>query len=125
MEDDLNTPQALTDIHALTRAGVIAGFSRLGDSYLAPPQEIKSSSAKLRGCLRLLGVGRVCEPDWNRPSAALDDARRKEVESSISHRNKARAAKNWAESDRIRDELEVMGIVLKDNKDGTTTWEVK
>jgi cysteinyl-tRNA synthetase len=28
------------------------------------------------------------------------------------------------ESDRIRDELAAMGIVLKDNKDGTTTWEV-
>ena len=35
----------------------------------------------------------------------------------------ARAAKNWAESDRIRDELAAMGIALKDNKDGTTTWE--
>ncbi|MGQ0485582.1 MAG: CysS/YqeB C-terminal domain-containing protein, partial [Hyphomicrobiales bacterium] len=37
----------------------------------------------------------------------------------------ARKAKNWAESDRIRGELGRMGIVLKDNKDGTTTWEVK
>ena len=37
----------------------------------------------------------------------------------------ARASKNWAESDRIRDELAAMGIALKDNKDGTTTWEVK
>jgi cysteinyl-tRNA synthetase len=36
----------------------------------------------------------------------------------------ARAAKNWAESDRIRDELAAMGIAVKDNKDGTTTWEV-
>jgi cysteinyl-tRNA synthetase len=33
-------------------------------------------------------------------------------------------AKNWAESDRIRDELAAMGIAVKDNKDGTTTWEV-
>ena len=32
---------------------------------------------------------------------------------------------NWAESDRIRDELAAMGVALKDNKDGTTTWEVK
>ena len=43
----------------------------------------------------------------------------------ISARNAARASKNWAESDRIRDELAAMGIALKDNKDGTTTWEVK
>jgi cysteinyl-tRNA synthetase len=37
----------------------------------------------------------------------------------------ARAAKNWKESDRIRDELAAMGIAFKDNKDGKTTWEVK
>lgn len=47
------------------------------------------------------------------------------VEDQISLRLAARAAKNWAESDRIRDELAAQGIVLKDNKDGTTTWEVK
>ena len=43
----------------------------------------------------------------------------------ISNRLEARKAKNWAESDRIRDELAAMGIAIKDNKDGTTSWEVK
>jgi cysteinyl-tRNA synthetase len=43
----------------------------------------------------------------------------------IEARNAARAAKNWAEADRIRDELAAMGVVLKDNKNGTTTWEVR
>jgi cysteinyl-tRNA synthetase len=47
------------------------------------------------------------------------------VNSLITTRLAARAAKNWAESDRIRDELAAMGVALKDNKDGTTTWEVK
>jgi cysteinyl-tRNA synthetase len=42
----------------------------------------------------------------------------------IKDRLKARAAKDWTESDRIRDDLAGIGIVLKDNKDGTTTWEV-
>jgi cysteinyl-tRNA synthetase len=42
----------------------------------------------------------------------------------LSARSTARAQKNWAESDRIRDELAAMGVALKDNKDGTTTWEV-
>ncbi|MGI8854043.1 MAG: cysteine--tRNA ligase [Methyloceanibacter sp.] len=41
----------------------------------------------------------------------------------IAERLAARKAKNWAESDRIRDELAAMGVVLKDSKDGTT-WEV-
>jgi cysteinyl-tRNA synthetase len=51
------------------------------------------------------------------------------VETLIAARLAARAAKNWAESDRIRDELAAMGIALKDGKgpDGApvTTWEVK
>jgi cysteinyl-tRNA synthetase len=37
----------------------------------------------------------------------------------------ARAAKDWKESDIIRDKLERMGVTIKDNKDGTTSWEVK
>jgi cysteinyl-tRNA synthetase len=41
----------------------------------------------------------------------------------IAARKAARAAKNWAESDRIRDELLGLGVAVKDNKDGTTTWE--
>ncbi len=51
------------------------------------------------------------------------------VEALIAARLDARRAKNFAESDRIRDELAVMGIQLKDGKDAdgqpTTTWEVK
>ncbi len=43
----------------------------------------------------------------------------------ITARLEARRTKNWAESDRIRDELSSMGITIKDNKDGTTSWEVR
>ena len=43
----------------------------------------------------------------------------------IAARFDARKAKDWKESDRIRDELDAMGVAIKDNKDGTTTWEVK
>jgi cysteinyl-tRNA synthetase len=47
------------------------------------------------------------------------------VQSKISDRLAARAVKDWKESDSIRDELAAMGIFIKDNKDGTTSWEVK
>jgi cysteinyl-tRNA synthetase len=43
----------------------------------------------------------------------------------INDRLLARHNKNWKESDRIRDELDAMGIGIKDNKDGTTSWEVE
>jgi cysteinyl-tRNA synthetase len=47
----------------------------------------------------------------------------RKVNSLVATRTAARKAKNFAESDRIRDELSAMGVVLKDSKDGTT-WEV-
>jgi cysteinyl-tRNA synthetase len=47
-----------------------------------------------------------------------------EIEAAIAARKAARAAKDFAMSDRIRDELLARGIVLKDGPDGTT-WEVK
>jgi cysteinyl-tRNA synthetase len=50
----------------------------------------------------------------------VDEAK---VTSLIDARTAARKAKNFKESDRIRDELAAMGVVLKDSKDGTT-WEI-
>jgi cysteinyl-tRNA synthetase len=43
----------------------------------------------------------------------------------IAARLEARKARDWAASDRIRDELAMLGVAIKDNKDGTTSWEVK
>ncbi len=45
------------------------------------------------------------------------------VEALIAARKEARARKDWAESDRIRDALTELGVSVKDNKDGTTTWD--
>ena len=46
------------------------------------------------------------------------------IESLIAARKVARENKNWAESDRIRDELAAMNVMIKDSKEGTT-WEIK
>jgi cysteinyl-tRNA synthetase len=47
------------------------------------------------------------------------------IEKLVAERSAARAAKNWAESDRIRDELAAMGVELEDHKDRPTTWKMK
>ena len=44
-----------------------------------------------------------------------------DIDALIEARNQARQDKNWAEADRIRDEIDAMGIVLED-KDGKTIW---
>ena len=47
-----------------------------------------------------------------------------EIEAIVAARATARAARNWTESDRLRDLLASLGVVIKDSKDGTT-WEFK
>jgi cysteinyl-tRNA synthetase len=99
LADDLNTPLALASLHEL-------------------------DAADLDGALKLMGVDARAYARWvaEETKQSVDAA---QVATLIDARLSARAAKNWAESDRIRDELAAMGVALKDNKDGTTTWEVK
>ncbi len=92
--DDLNTPQAITELHAMHKNGDLA---------------------KLAPALHVLGLRRPAN------QIKVDNG---SVDKLVAARNAARRAKNFKESDRLRDELVKMGVVLKDNKDGTTTWEV-
>ena len=45
-----------------------------------------------------------------------------EIDALVAARNAARAAKDWAEADRVRDELNARGIVVEDTADGGTSW---
>ena len=95
--DDLNTPKALAELHALNG---------------------ESDRAALGSTLSALGFsGRPVDPKATDVDAVA-------VQERIDLRLAARAARNWAESDRIRDELKGMGVQLKDNKDGTTSWNI-
>jgi cysteinyl-tRNA synthetase len=100
--DDLNTPQAITELNRL--------FDR-------------KEAGLLKGSCRFLGVD-VDSVDLNamlrEKRGDIDEA---QVERLIEARNAARKARNFKESDRIRDELAAMGVVVKDSKDGTT-WEI-
>ena len=74
-----------------------------------------SDKSQLAASLRALGFTQ--RPESKRQ---IDSGK---VESLIAARNDARKSKNFKESDRIRDELAAMGVVIKDSKDGTT-WEI-
>jgi cysteinyl-tRNA synthetase len=103
LADDLNTPKMIAELHALDSGG-----------------ETRDLVANLRA-LGFLAASREAWEARKRAAIRVDPA---QVEALIASRKDARAAKNWTESDRIRDELAGLGVVLKDNKDGTTTWEV-
>jgi cysteinyl-tRNA synthetase len=117
--DDLNTPKAFARLHALSVEANSKGSSA------------NAAKLSLRASLSLLGIkGWVGRKGWSIGATMLTSAADKEtIDTLITARNAARAAKNWAESDRIRDELVAMGIQLKDGKDEAgnpiTTWEVK
>ena len=98
---------------------------------LAALHELRSEAAKgakpaaacLKASAQLVGLLQSTPSAWEafrRSSLAVDEG---QVVSLIEARNAARKVKNFKESDRIRDELAAMGVVLKDTKDGTT-WEI-
>jgi cysteinyl-tRNA synthetase len=78
------------------------------------------SEEELAGGLAVLGFS--SNPEHIAAKSPVDVT---EIARAIEARNAARKARNFKASDRIRDELEAQGIVLKDNSDGTTNWEVK
>jgi cysteinyl-tRNA synthetase len=105
LTDDLNTPEAVARLH------------RLGGQASAP--ERLKTSANLLGLLQ--------QPRSERQAIALSETKidAAEINAIVAERAQARAARDWAESDRLRDRLAALGVAIKDNKDGTTTWERK
>jgi cysteinyl-tRNA synthetase len=73
--------------------------------------------------LRILGFLSETAAQWKGRKQQASGVDANQVDSLISARTAARARKDFRESDRIRDELAAMGVVIKDSKEGTT-WEI-
>jgi cysteinyl-tRNA synthetase len=73
--------------------------------------------------LQLLGLLSESAAQWKSRKQQASGLDAKKIDDLISDRTAARARKDFKESDRIRDELAVMGVVIKDSKEGTT-WEI-
>src|SRR5690554_723404 len=113
MNDDFNTPQACAVLFDMVRE-----INRLKAS---DENAAAALAARLRQLAEVLGVLQLEVDDFLLAGAAGDRPAAAEVEALIAQRLAAREAKNWAESDRIRDELAERGVILEDSK-GTTTW---
>jgi cysteinyl-tRNA synthetase len=108
LADDLNTPHTIAVLHGL-RNGAASGTERDRSQFAAS--------------LRLLGFLAESAVEWQHRKQQASGVDAKRVDGLIADRTAARARKDFKESDRIRDELAAMGVVLKDSKEGTT-WEI-
>jgi cysteinyl-tRNA synthetase len=100
--DDLNTPKAIAEIHAMKGA---------------------AGKKSLAGTLAFLGFRPEEFAAWRKATAPEPCIPPAEIESLLAQRLHARKTKNFAEADRIRDHLTAQGIAIKDGPEGST-WEV-
>jgi cysteinyl-tRNA synthetase len=119
--DDLNTPKAIAELHGLINPPAA------GTSVTRTKDEAR---ALLKASAKPLGLLRMTASEWKAVRTAGVTVDVAKVEAMIAARLQARRERNFAESDRIRDEIGAMGLTLKDTKDPATgeivtTWEIK
>ncbi|MGD9153290.1 MAG: cysteine--tRNA ligase [Gammaproteobacteria bacterium] len=115
MNDDFNTPEALAVLFDLSHQ-----INKLRDSDKVEAGQLAKQLKKLGGILGILQK----DPAQFLQSIIGEEIDTAEIEQLIKARNDARKNKNWAEADRIRDELDQIGVVLEDKSSGTI-WRRK
>ena len=114
MDDDLAVPQALAVVHAGVRAG-----NALLDAGERPA--LAATLADVRRMLRVLALDPVSQ--WPSASGELAPVVDALVELAVEARAEARARKDWAQADALRDRLAAAGVVLEDTPGGAR-WRV-
>jgi len=104
--DDLNVPLALSVIHEIAKE-----FNKSSDQNM-----------RLKFARSLFRAGSLLGLFYNDLNSWFQTGNSEEIKQLIEQRNQAKAARHWAEADRIRNELKAMGVILEDHPNGTTTW---
>jgi len=115
MDDDFNTPEALAVMQGVARSLNLAKAAR-------DEAATAKAAATLRALGATLGILQQDPGSYLKRSVGLKQLADDEVERLLESRRAARALKNFAESDRIRDLLSGAGILLEDKPGGRTEW---
>lgn len=119
MDDDFNTSGALAVLFDLAKELRRAGNLITHEGQADTNADTLRQQWQALVCLAQV-LGLEAQPQDSQPSeAGLSEAA---IEDLIAQRNTARKAKDFAEADRIRDELQAQGITLLDKAGGVTTW---
>ena len=117
LEDDLNTPKALAELFELARQAHQLGEAGAG----ADAAEAGRVKGELLVAGRLLGLLEGTPAAWFQGQGGAAEATEAEtgaIETLLAERVRARAEKRWADSDRLRDELKALGVLVEDSRDG-------
>jgi cysteinyl-tRNA synthetase len=111
LEDDLNTPRAFKELHALA-----------GQLQTTTGAERAAIKGELLASAHLIGFLRADPEAWFQ--GGVDPALRARIDGLIAERVTARTAKDWANADRIRAELTALNVEVMDNATGAT-WRIR
>ena len=129
MDDDFNTPEALAVLFDLVRdlnraksENKIDGAQALADLLRQLGGMLGILQSEPERWFKVTGTVNVTNANDAASISGVVGLSNDEIDALVEKRLAARMAKNWAESDRIRDELKAQGIILEDRPDGTTDW---
>ncbi|MBT5104911.1 MAG: cysteine--tRNA ligase [Porticoccaceae bacterium] len=106
--DDLNTPVAISELHKLAR-----------EMNAADGDALAEAKGRLLAVAGLMGLLQQDPEQWFTHSRGGSDISAEEIEVLIAKRNQAKADKDYAGADGVREELKAMGVVLEDSREGT------
>lgn len=108
--DDLNTPLAIANLHQLAKTASEAKENK------------QQALANLYHAGKIMGIFASSAEAWFASDVEIDA---EAIEALIAKRYEARKEKNWAEADRLRDEIEAKGVILEDKPDGSSSWHAR
>jgi len=113
LNDDLNTPIAIAEVHALAK-----------QLHKARPDDKATLKARILAAGNMLGILEQDPAQWLQEAASADAISAVAIEALIRERHDAKLAKNYARADEVRAALLAQGVVLEDSREGTQ-WKRK
>ena len=109
LEDDLNTPAAISELHRLAKQVKTASGQNARETL----------KGQLLAAGRMLGILQQDPAVWFRGTSEIDEA---EILRLVELRSSAKKERNFKQADEIREQLTAMGIQIQDRPDGTSSW---